>query len=93
MVAISSTLCDEIPNSLFCRPFSMFDIAFMIANMSALPQRIVVSTERLTGTPARRNDPTGVMPKPVRNSVYGLKLTGVLVSASSLRSSGVWLVA
>ena len=28
----------------------------MIANMSALPQRIVVSTERLTGTPARRND-------------------------------------
>jgi hypothetical protein len=31
--------------------------------------RIVLSTDRLTRTPARKKDPTGVMPKPVRSSV------------------------
>ena len=52
-----------------------------------------VDGETDRATPARRNDTTGVMPKPVRSSVYGLKLTGVLVSARSLRSSGELFVA
>jgi hypothetical protein len=64
-----------------------------LANMSARPARITVSIERLQGTPVARYSLTGPKPKPVRISVYGLKLTCAPVFATRSTSPAPGCVA
>src|SRR5712691_5766421 len=69
IVASSSTRRAGSLNSFSLRLFSMFWMAFMIANMSAFPESAVVSTDSPTVTPAARNSPVCGKPKPMRSSV------------------------
>ena len=61
----------------------------MIANMSALPESVVVSTDRPTVTPAATSSAAIGKPKPMRSSEYGDTLTLTRLSASARISSGV----